>query len=450
MTHLKKKIIVALMVISNTIYGETLFEEAQNISSEESNRILNINGEFESSLFGWKKSDNTPYYRGIFTELSLKLNTKKNFIGTAFADLRFKAGLERGATAEFSPEIREAWIGITPSIFDIRIGRQIVSWGKADGINPTDNINPIDQLELTPDYDEMKKGNELVRVKTTLNPFSLELIWIPFFKADSLPLDTSLLPTGINFSLPDYPQKSPEKSGYALRLELSLPAFDGSISYFNGYEPQAGFNFKIDSSGLSLIPKAYRVHVPGADFSTNIKGFGLRGEIAAKIPYEKYEELTYIPNPTLQYIVGIDKSIRDWMILLQYYGIYTYDFSEILEPLPPTSTNPIAQLIYMQQIATFEIERLNRLFTFTTHRFSHSVIGTLQGALLNEILHLEGSAIYNFTTEEYTLHSKISYSIADEIALTIGGRYHRGPENSLYDLISDLLNQVYTVITISF
>ena len=42
-----------------------------------------------------------------------------------------------------SINFREYYVSYYPSFGEINIGKQIVSWGFADGNNPTDNINPI-------------------------------------------------------------------------------------------------------------------------------------------------------------------------------------------------------------------------------------------------------------------------------------------------------------------
>ena len=48
-------------------------------------------------------------------------------------------------------ELREAYVDVRLGRLDLRLGRQIVAWGRADGVNPTDNLTGDDVTLLVPD-----------------------------------------------------------------------------------------------------------------------------------------------------------------------------------------------------------------------------------------------------------------------------------------------------------
>ncbi len=41
---------------------------------------------------------------------------------------------------------------------DLHLGKQIIAWGRADGINPTDNVSPCDFTLLLPFEDDQRFG----------------------------------------------------------------------------------------------------------------------------------------------------------------------------------------------------------------------------------------------------------------------------------------------------
>jgi len=63
--------------------------------------------------------------------------------------LSFKGGYDSIRKDSIEPvKLDEAYADIYLKNTDLRVGRQVVSWGTADGINPTNYINPR-ELSLT-------------------------------------------------------------------------------------------------------------------------------------------------------------------------------------------------------------------------------------------------------------------------------------------------------------
>ena len=87
-------------------------------------------------------------------------------------------------------EIREAYAEVRGFVFDnldFKIGRQLIPWGTADQFNPTDNLNPFD-LEDVLDFGR-RRGIEAVNLNWYFNhAFSLQVVYIPFFRPANLPI----------------------------------------------------------------------------------------------------------------------------------------------------------------------------------------------------------------------------------------------------------------------
>jgi hypothetical protein len=446
------------LLLPAAICAQGLFENAVNggsdsVSGDKPSKALTIGGYVKGALFGGRDSVNNTVVSGSYAQAALKLNAEKTGIGRAFAEVRLNAGNNRG-TAFAALDVREAWGDVSPGPFDIRLGRQIINWGRADAINPTNNITPMDETVLSSEYDDTRMGNELLQVKAKLGLASIQGIWVPWYRPDAIPLMGAKIPAGITIADPVYPDVRFTSGGYALRLEYNGSSLDGSVSYFNGYAPLPGFDYALSQTGLSLIPRAYRMHATGADFSTAIGSFGLRGEAAVKYPFDDnnndYNKDVYMPNPYAQYVLGLDKSIGNWSVLIQYSGLYVINYKKIEVPMLIDPFDPVAQGYYASARAAAEIKRLNRLFTGTADEFSHSLTGNIQWNTLHETLHLKMAGMYDFTTKDYVINPSASYDIADAISLEVGGRYLQGPEGNLNNMISNLMSFVYTELKWSF
>jgi len=257
----------------------------------------------------------------------------------------------KGIVDPFNLEIREANIqlyGFLTKNLDLKIGRQIIVWGTADKINPTDNLNPLD-LEDVLDFGR-RRGSDAINANYYFkNNFSLQVVYIPFFRPANLPIGLfanvlnppMTLPSGMTLKKFSDTLKMPknnlkESSTAGLRFKGSVKGVDFSLSYMWGYDglPANTRNIFIPvdllggvniNSQLSFM----RTHIIGVDFVTSIAGIGFWGEAAAFIPDKKLimindlsalyplspvpvtKDTTIIDKPYIKFIVGGDYNFKD-------------------------------------------------------------------------------------------------------------------------------------------
>ncbi|MDZ7764431.1 MAG: DUF1302 family protein [Melioribacteraceae bacterium] len=96
---------------------------------------------------------------------------------------------------------RQAYLDMYFDSFDLRIGKQQIIWGKADGVFITDIVSPKDLREfLLPDFNEIRVGVTALKFDYYLGNNTFELVWIPVFTPTQMPDQNSI------WSLqPDYP-----------------------------------------------------------------------------------------------------------------------------------------------------------------------------------------------------------------------------------------------------
>ncbi len=114
----------------------------------------------------------------------------------------------------FEPELRELHLGLFLGPVDIRIGQQIIPWGKGDLFAPNDVINPRDLREpLMQATDLLRIPVFLVRGDIDLQIGSLQLLYIPFLTPDRLDI------YGSNWAMlqPDAPSPYRALFNYAYR-----------------------------------------------------------------------------------------------------------------------------------------------------------------------------------------------------------------------------------------
>jgi hypothetical protein len=445
---------IALLLFPYSSFGQGLLESTEtgdtvNTSGASLSSNFSIGGYIKGGFYGGYAENNDAEMKAEKGMVSLKIEAKKAELGKAFADIRLESGFLSGNEVE-KIAVRETWIQTSTGAVDFKVGQQIIVWGRADGINPTNNITPRDPLVFSSEPDDQRLGNILLQSSVNWNAYRLEGVWVPVYKPDALPLESVTLPAGIEIVPPNYPDNAVKNSSYALRLNLEFPQIDGSVSYYNGYATQPGFAYALSQAGIALTPTAYRINAIGGDFSTAIGSYGIRGEAAFKRTKDDYNHVNYIPNPRLEYVIGIDKSIGDFSLLFQYAGGYVFDFKEQIMPILTDPNDPAALGLYKQEMADYNMVRLNRLFLQQRDEMSHSITARVGRSFLHETLKLELAGIYNFTTEEYVVKPSISYDITDALGVCVGGQYLDGPEESLYSLESKSLSYVFTELKLSF
>jgi hypothetical protein len=452
--------LVFALLVPSSLRAESLFEnaEATRVDSvapdgEKSPQALNlnVNGYLKGAVYMGRNDGAEAVLQGSYGEFDFKGAVERAGLGRAFVEVRDRAGENRGPVAEAIPDIREAWVETGTGPVSFRLGRQILVWGRADSINPTNNITPMNEVALSSEYDDMRMGNELLQVSAKLSPeVSLSGVWVPKYRSDILPIAMVALPDSVSVGGTVSPDDKIASGSWAVRAEITTGPIDGSISYYQGYETLPGFDYLLTLTGISLLPTAYRMQALGADFSTALGDFGLRGEACLKVPDLSARDYPYIPAAYFQYVVGVDRTFGDWNALVQYSGLYVRDFQALEEPVLSDPYNLLAQMQYAAQVAAQEMNKLNRLFTGTADQVSHAATAQIGWSGLAETLHVKLAGLYNFTTREFALNPSVAYDIADALTATVGARDIDGPEGSLNRLVNRLLSSGYVELKCSF
>ncbi len=333
-------IIILLLICVSVIYSEVSFNG--NIITD--NRIRLEDYDFTLNEIELISKLNYNFGNGhMYSEILLK--------GTYFSQIYQSSDLQNIENINsLEINIKETYIDFYKFIskdLDIRIGKQRISWGTADKLNPTDNLNP-DDLEDIMDFGN-KMGSNSIRLTYYIGDYSLDGVFIPVFTPAVLPSDEwmsaffSSLPVPENMILQSYsdtiiiPQKTIEESSmFAAKLSGNILKYDFSISYFNGRDDIPLINnivitpislTEINANVQMVYPK---MQVIGADFSGQIGDIGVWGEGSCFIPEKVIMEMTTIGvgtdtsiainnNPYYKYVIGIDYTFKNGLYVNGQY-----------------------------------------------------------------------------------------------------------------------------------
>ncbi|HWY25793.1 MAG TPA: hypothetical protein VNX47_12790, partial [Nevskia sp.] len=137
--------------------------------------------------------------------------------------------LPRGTAARVDGRDREAYAQLSAGPFEVRAGWQIFPWGRADAINPTDNLSPRQYSLLTRDMDDQRFGIPAVRATWFEGPVSVTAVWLAGFQPSVLPWPRDAP------AIRDLKPRQPTGQA-AVRMEIVGDALEGSLSWFDGYD----------------------------------------------------------------------------------------------------------------------------------------------------------------------------------------------------------------------
>jgi hypothetical protein len=311
--------------------------------------------------------------------------------------------------------LRELYFKANLGDVDLRLGRQLIVWGRADEFNPTDNIGARDFTLLTTDDAEQRKGTDAAAVTYFVNPeYSLQIIWVPFFRGDVIPFQVQ--PMQMNSVI------EPERrSQYAVKLDHSGGSVDWSLSYFDGYDLMPDLSLTgISSAGVQTALTNNKVKVIGADFSSNFEFGILRGEIAwsQRDNSGADEEGFFRKRSQLLAVVGGDKNFDDSLnVNLQLFGQLIPDYRS-----PDQLTDPIERAVAIGQAA------INN----QTGRSQYGFTYRMAKDWMNDTWQAELSGVYSITTNENFTRAQLKHTFSDKWRLIAGVEKYRGDEDTFF------------------
>lgn len=189
-------------------------------------------------------------------------------VGKGYFNLSFRGTQNSFVRPVFQSEIREAYLEYSIGKFEVRVGRQIIPWGKMEKIRISDIINPQDLREyISYDYEELKIGVDALQLNFFSDRMRFDLIWVPFFRSSRSPSPGSPWDFG-------YPY-IPGSSGERVHVDLPVRSLKNSelfakVSFFLKWADIGFFGF----SSFNDLPEVFL----NTEISDNDAEYKLKGE----------------------------------------------------------------------------------------------------------------------------------------------------------------------------
>ncbi len=350
----------------------------------------------------------------VILQNTFNLNFEKNSSSNAFK-VNPMIYTEYGDSLVF--RLREAYIDFFFDNFDLRVGKQQIVWGKADGVFITDIVSPKNLFQfLLPDFDEIRQGVYGAKFDYYINDNTFEIVWLPVFSPTIYANPNSIWAVKPNFPMPpiyDYSNTDVNPSLENSEIFVKYSALTTFIDFeiMGGYmwddDPTMFTSFVPDGSGgmnLLLSPEHKRITLGGGSFSTTLGPFVMRGE-AAYYSGKYFNTTTpqfdngVIQKDYIHYMLGTDFALWDVNISTQFIQKAVMDYDEIIKPTP-----------------LFKGE-YNNMMTFLA-RYS----------MLNETLDLELFSYYDFEYDDALIRPRILYDYSDAVNLQFGANIFTGTE----------------------
>lgn len=353
------------------------------------------------------------------------------FTYTDWAEFKYKGDVWADRVTETGEyDTREAWVFTRPSdALDIKIGRQVLTWGTGDLVFVND-LFPKDWQSyfIGRDSEYLKAPSDAAKISVFSDLVNIDLVYTPQFDPDRYITGEYIScwdsgkgqHAGQDDTLhTDRPDRWFRDDELAVRIYKNVSNYELALYGYRGFwKRPAGQS----PAGAATFPE---LNVYGASVRGQLgRGIG-NGEIAY---YESADDAggadPLIDNSEMRYLIGYTQELaKDFNASLQYYVEQLLDYGA-----------------YRKSLAAGQAR----------DRFRHVLTLQLTQLLLNQNLELHLSAYYSPSDRDAYLRPKICYQYDDHTSMEIGANLFFGKEPyTFFGQFEDNTN-IYTAVRYSF
>ncbi|MBI5140851.1 MAG: hypothetical protein HZA20_01500 [Nitrospirae bacterium] len=304
-------------------------------------------------------------------------------------------------------ELREAYANYSADMWDLRVGRQVITWGTGDLVFIND-VFPKDYAAFFSGrpMEYFKAGIDGVKIGLYPSFASFDLVLVPEFEQDNYPDGARFhlydpMP-GVTDRSRENPASGTKKPEIALRIYRNIGGFDASAYFYRGFWRQPAMipDNPAAPSRITLTYPALSV------YGASIQGSALDGVVNLEAGYynscdDSDGSDPMIPNSQARFLVGYQRQFwEDFTLGAQYYTEYMIDHAEYDKNLP----------------SGFPAEKkLNQLASARATQF-----------LMHQTLRLSFFAFYSLSGGDYLLNPEAKYNFTDHVWGALGGNIFGG------------------------
>lgn len=263
-----------------------MFLQTMNGHANESN-FFSFSGEIQYDFINYyqdSRSGSSLQWNEMkfYPQLKFKGNDTLNFTAEGI----FRENLNYKERSDFTA--KEAYASIYIGAIDLTLGKQIINWGVADEIKPTDYFKIYDYTDLL-----RKEAEGILAFRATyyLSRTNVDFVWAPVFESHRISYNqenpwAGIPRQGASFRVNNdhKPARNIGSSQFGLRVGHQAEGVDYSFSYVYGIDrfPTLVEMEPIGLAGnqpiIEILPLYRRIHVFGADWNKSFLTWNFKGE----------------------------------------------------------------------------------------------------------------------------------------------------------------------------
>ena len=300
-------------------------------------------------------------------------------------------------------ELREGYVDYTASSWDLRAGRQVITWGLGDLVFVND-VFPKDHEALFAGrpLEYLKRGVDAVKLGAYPEFANFELVLSPGFRE-------SRIPDARRFHLYD-PMPAvtnretvkPGQGDVGLRIYRDVAGYDAALYLYRGFQRTP--SMRPDS--MTAPTKISYFYPQLSVYGASVSGRAGEGVLSLEAAYydsrqDRSGSDFAVPNSQTRLLAGYQiQPAEDLTLGLQYYAEIMQDYGAYLAALP----------------AGFPVEK----------RWSNTVTARLTQFFRHQTLRLSAYASYNASNGDHYVNPELRYSFTDKVWGAVGANFFGG------------------------
>lgn len=288
------------------------------------------------------------------------------------------------------------------------LGKRLVLWGRADALNPTDQLSPTHFRRMTPRIADQREGRWGLHLDCRVGDGRVQLHGLDGLEFNAIPFNASA-PVTLRHGSPDVDRT------LAIRYDRLGTRIDWSISAIDGYDlfptlqldPLAG-----PLPTLDLV--ATRMRLFGGDAAMPLGNWVFRGEMARVLLDRNDSPWRTARHSYTSGIAGAELALGD------RETVSMQAFWKRLDSAPVATGSPLQdQLQQAQGLISNELERDQYGLTFRYAR-----------PLFESRADMDLLAVRGLSGDDWLMRGRLRVSLSDRVRLSTGFDIHRGPVDS--------------------
>jgi hypothetical protein len=198
--------------------------------------------------------------------------------------------------------------------FTFEVGKQLIRWGKADVLTPTDRFAPRDYVNVV---NTEFLGITAARVTYGTASDTIDLVWAPRFTPSRIPLvgqRWASLPAEV--TLVERAPRFPGGSQAGARWNHVGRAAEYSLSFYDGFNHLPLFRAEVEPAALRVIFERYypRMRMYGADIAVPARAVTVKAEAGY------FTSATPTADEYLLWVVQLERQAGEWFFIGGYAG----------------------------------------------------------------------------------------------------------------------------------